>query len=315
MKPIKSLNHVGIAVRSIDAQRNFYKKELGAQFECIEDVPSQKVRVAFFRINDVRLELLEPTDPASSVQGFLDKRGEGHTEQEFNQTKEWRAVPNSLDLNALMASLDERLAPINSIETLFEWTDLMLTDEDTRLPILCSQLIHFKVEPELCSQISYRWQSECHTSIQRFASYAYHCIRCQTLACLGIIYEQLKRRSTNIIDVEYLYYTPFAMVFCSDDEFHKKLGPGVIDADQSFVSGFEVKTALTELAEKRKTDPDVQPESGSLIDRLFAKHARRSPSAKPKQLSPEEIERASKLGKEIMEKIQRVQRQRRSGGN
>jgi methylmalonyl-CoA/ethylmalonyl-CoA epimerase len=42
-----------------------------------EDVPSQKVRVAFFKVGDVRLELLEPTDPASSVATFLEKRGEG----------------------------------------------------------------------------------------------------------------------------------------------------------------------------------------------------------------------------------------------
>lgn len=77
MKPVKSLNHIGIAVRSIDEQRPFYERELGAQFECVEDVPSQKVRVAFFRVNDVRLELLEPTDPSSTVQAFLDKRGEG----------------------------------------------------------------------------------------------------------------------------------------------------------------------------------------------------------------------------------------------
>jgi methylmalonyl-CoA/ethylmalonyl-CoA epimerase len=77
MKPVKSLNHVGIAVRSIDAQRPFYEGELGAQFEHVEDVPSQKVRVAFFRVGDVRLELLEPTDPSSTVQAFLDKRGEG----------------------------------------------------------------------------------------------------------------------------------------------------------------------------------------------------------------------------------------------
>jgi methylmalonyl-CoA/ethylmalonyl-CoA epimerase len=77
MKPVKSLNHVGIAVRSIDAQRPFYERELGAEFEHVEDVPSQKVRVAFFRVGDVRLELLEPTDPTSTVQAFLDNRGEG----------------------------------------------------------------------------------------------------------------------------------------------------------------------------------------------------------------------------------------------
>ncbi len=77
MKPVKSLNHVGIAVRSLDEQRQFYEKQLGAIFEHVEDVPSQKVRVAFYRIGDIRLELLEPTDPASPVQAFLDKRGEG----------------------------------------------------------------------------------------------------------------------------------------------------------------------------------------------------------------------------------------------
>jgi methylmalonyl-CoA/ethylmalonyl-CoA epimerase len=77
MQPVKALNHIGIAVRSINDQRQFYERDLGAQFECVEEVPSQKVRVAFFRINDIRLELLEPTDPTSSVQGFLDKRGEG----------------------------------------------------------------------------------------------------------------------------------------------------------------------------------------------------------------------------------------------
>jgi len=77
MTPVKAVNHIGIAVRSIDAQRSFYEGVLGAVFESIEDVPDQKVRVGFFRIGDVRLELLEPTDPSSTVAAFLDKRGEG----------------------------------------------------------------------------------------------------------------------------------------------------------------------------------------------------------------------------------------------
>jgi methylmalonyl-CoA/ethylmalonyl-CoA epimerase len=77
MNPVKAVNHIGIAVRSIDAQRPFYEGTLGAAFEGVEDVPSQKVRVAFFRIGDVRLELLEPTDPSSTVAAFLEKRSEG----------------------------------------------------------------------------------------------------------------------------------------------------------------------------------------------------------------------------------------------
>lgn len=77
MQPVKAINHIGIAVRSIEDQRSFYEGVLGAEFEGLEDVPSQKVRVGFFRVNDVRLELLEPTDPSSTIATFLEKRGEG----------------------------------------------------------------------------------------------------------------------------------------------------------------------------------------------------------------------------------------------
>lgn len=77
MQPVKSLHHIGIAVRSIAAQRAYYEQTLGAAFEGIEEVPTQQVRVAFFRIGDVLFELLEPTDPKSTVQRFLDNRGEG----------------------------------------------------------------------------------------------------------------------------------------------------------------------------------------------------------------------------------------------
>jgi methylmalonyl-CoA/ethylmalonyl-CoA epimerase len=73
----KAVNHIGIAVESIDRHRRFYESCLGAMFEASEEVPSQKVRVAFFKLGDVRLELLEPTDPSSPIAAFLAKRGEG----------------------------------------------------------------------------------------------------------------------------------------------------------------------------------------------------------------------------------------------
>src|SRR5438132_11563493 len=77
MTPVQAVNHIGIAVRSIDAQRSFYEGALGAVFEGVEEIPDQKVRVGFFRVGDVRLELLEPTEPTSTVAAFLEKRGEG----------------------------------------------------------------------------------------------------------------------------------------------------------------------------------------------------------------------------------------------
>ncbi len=77
MKAAKAINHIGIAVSSIDEQKKFYEETLGATFEGIETVADQKVKVAFFRVGDVRLELLEPTDPTSTIATFIEKRGQG----------------------------------------------------------------------------------------------------------------------------------------------------------------------------------------------------------------------------------------------
>ncbi len=73
----KAINHIGIAVKSIDAHKDFYEKTLGAKFEGTEIVAEQKVKVGFFLVGDVRLELLEPTDPTSTVAAFIEKKGEG----------------------------------------------------------------------------------------------------------------------------------------------------------------------------------------------------------------------------------------------
>jgi methylmalonyl-CoA/ethylmalonyl-CoA epimerase len=77
----RALNHIGIAVRSLDAHRDYYERVLGAAYEGTEEVASQKVRVAFYRIGPadtgVRLELLEPTAGDSPVAKFIEKRGEG----------------------------------------------------------------------------------------------------------------------------------------------------------------------------------------------------------------------------------------------
>jgi methylmalonyl-CoA/ethylmalonyl-CoA epimerase len=77
MTPVKAVNHIGIAVRSIEAQRGFYEGVLGAVFEGVEVVEDQKVRVGFFRVGDVRFELLEATEPDSTIAKFIEKRGEG----------------------------------------------------------------------------------------------------------------------------------------------------------------------------------------------------------------------------------------------
>lgn len=71
------LDHIGIAVRSIDEARVFYEKVLGLGCERIEQVESQQVRVAFFTVGETRIELLEPLNDESPIARFLARNGEG----------------------------------------------------------------------------------------------------------------------------------------------------------------------------------------------------------------------------------------------
>jgi methylmalonyl-CoA/ethylmalonyl-CoA epimerase len=74
---ITRIDHLGIAVRSLEETIPYYEKALGLKCEHREEVPAQKVRTAFFSVGEVHLELLEPTSADSPVARFLEKNGEG----------------------------------------------------------------------------------------------------------------------------------------------------------------------------------------------------------------------------------------------
>ena len=74
---IKGVDHVGIAVKSIDEAKKFWVDTLGLKLSHIEEVPEQKARVAILKAGDTTIELVEPTSPDSPVQRFIEKRGEG----------------------------------------------------------------------------------------------------------------------------------------------------------------------------------------------------------------------------------------------
>lgn len=71
------INHIGIAVKNIETSIAFYRDQLGMEFEGSEEVVEQKVRVAFLKVGESRIELLEPTSADSPVAKFLEKNGEG----------------------------------------------------------------------------------------------------------------------------------------------------------------------------------------------------------------------------------------------
>jgi methylmalonyl-CoA/ethylmalonyl-CoA epimerase len=76
MKPTH-IEHIGIAVKSLDEAIPYYEKVLGLECYAVEEVKDQKVKTAFFKVGETKIELLESTDPEGPIGKFLDKKGEG----------------------------------------------------------------------------------------------------------------------------------------------------------------------------------------------------------------------------------------------
>ena len=76
MKP-NYIDHIGIAVKSLDESIPYYENLLGVKCYAIEHVEDQFVKTAFFVIGQTKIELLESTDPAGPIGTFIEKKGEG----------------------------------------------------------------------------------------------------------------------------------------------------------------------------------------------------------------------------------------------
>jgi len=74
---ISHIEHLGIAVKSIEDSLPYYEQVLGLKCYNIEEVADQKVKTAFFKVGQTKIELLEPTSEESAVAKFIEKKGEG----------------------------------------------------------------------------------------------------------------------------------------------------------------------------------------------------------------------------------------------
>ena len=74
---LTNVEHIGIAVKSLDSAEDLYSKLFNIQSYKRETIPAESVNTSFFKINQTKIELLEATDPDSIISKFIEKKGEG----------------------------------------------------------------------------------------------------------------------------------------------------------------------------------------------------------------------------------------------
>ena len=76
MKPTH-IEHIGIAVANLDEAIKYWEEVMGLTCYAVEEVVDQKVKTAFFKVGEVKIELLESTDPEGPIGKFIEKKGAG----------------------------------------------------------------------------------------------------------------------------------------------------------------------------------------------------------------------------------------------
>jgi len=205
-------------------------------------------------------------------------------------SKYWRRVTRSLSLKSFGDQLNTHhviIPRVEGTEDLIPVTESLLataTLQDVWLNWLLGQLA---LPMHIESIIRGRWRFRANLLLRDFAPYAWFCLRVLLALLIATRFCLVKWKSTNLLDIQYLYYLPFCMVFVSDDRLHKFLAPLLMRKDQSFVIGKELKMDLRRLADERERFTEKQqsmleyalgsyplPAKNSIVHKLWKRHMR-----------------------------------------
>lgn len=214
-------------------------------------------------------------------------RGE-FTDLERDISAEWREATRNLSYQEFLGQLDGRrvIAPrAASLDELPSVVDGLVNSsglQDVWVEWLLRQLGPL---PSVGLRILDRWRRRDTILLRDHAPYAHHCMRTLLALHVAVRSKLVRWDSTNLVDVQYLYYMPFCMVFASHDKLHKALAPMLLRGDQSFADGDALKSDLIRLGEHWEGLDDRTgrrrsfalgghpvPARGSIVSELWQKH-------------------------------------------
>lgn len=119
--------------------------------------------------------------------------------------------------------------------------DKYLSNPDNQQNFLFALIQNYEIDALAGVEIFNRWNIEGKPQLKKFAEYAYHCLKVDTLFLFGLASGLISNRPTNRVDLEYLYYQPFGNLFSSNDKVHKNLAPLLLRPYQKFILGTDLK--------------------------------------------------------------------------
>ena len=172
-------------------------------------------------------------------------------EIEKNFARKWRQSLSNIDFD-YMVGLTKNIIPkgkkFKHLEEIKSFVDHFVQGGYRELYELAFEVL--KVPDGLRSNIMSRWEKEQYPGLTVFAPYAAYVLKVNLFLFLSMYSSFIsKDRPSNMIDIAYLYYLPFCMVFTSNDKLHIKTASLFMEQGQIFIQGQDLKSSLKELDE------------------------------------------------------------------
>lgn len=240
-------------------------------------------------------------------------------EIEKGVAQDWRQALSDLSFDSLIMKAksivpsDTRFATLEDVK---KFVDGFVKEKYNQLIHLAFNILDI---PEKARRpILKRWYYTRPMPFDEFAPYAAYVLKIDLFFYL-CLYKSLigKDRRSNKIDISYLYYLPFCMVFASSDKLHARTAPLFMELEQSFASGYELKENLKKLNEYYSKLPDEIKKRGTmeftvyppedqytLLGRLYDKHLKPSWRVNAKA-SKAELGKPKKYDKKLIKEFKK----------
>lgn len=174
-------------------------------------------------------------------------------EAEKELAERWRESTRGVDFESLRQHLRDvynAVPRFRSLEELQIYLNKFLVATAFQVNFLKLLIFEFNLDFNNAQKIFYRWEIGNFKTIKDFSPYAFYCFSVNMFFQFGLMSDLIGTKATNRVDLEYLYYLPFCMIFGSNDKFHKLLTPFFLRKEQSFISGQDLKADLSSIANR-----------------------------------------------------------------
>ena len=212
-------------------------------------------------------------DQSPEAEAFLRWQKNEFLEIERLHAHGWRETVTNLDLDK-MASQFRKLGidgkSCKSLEQAKELAHQIVSSKDKPFDKMCLVLLFLNIHPQYHREILQRWSEMNYPPLTHYAPYVAYVFTVEIFFQIALAANLISsERPSNRVDIGYLFYLPFSMVFISSDKLHSKCAPLFLRQNQQYIWGPDLKTGLKEINAHYQNYPEAQKEKGVMS---FAGH-------------------------------------------